>query len=144
MGVLYTICDRFLEKVDLEKNDFLSKLSKSEHILDITRGIMLADNNQENYIMLLEEFVNAYGESGEDFESLVINREYEKAKLLAIDMKGLTSIIAANNMNRLISEIEKINVSKEYKKLDRYIERYTEELDDLVTNIEIYIRSINN
>jgi len=144
MGVLYTICDRFLEKVDLAKNDFLSKLSKSEHILDITRGIMLADNNQQNYIMLLEEFVNAYGDSGEDFESLVINREYEKARLLAIDMKGLTSIIAANNMNLLISEIEKINVSKEYKKLDKYIERYTEELDDLVTNIEIYIRSINS
>ena len=144
MGTLYTLCDRFLEKVDIENNNILSRLSKSEHILDITRGIMLADNNQQNYIMLLEEFVNAYGSSGEDFESLVINREYEKAKLLAIDMKGLTSIIAANNMNMLISEIEKINVSKEYKKLDKYIERYSEELDDLVTNIEIYIRSINS
>jgi CheY-like chemotaxis protein len=144
MGVLYTICDRFLEKVDIENNDMLARLSKSEHILDITRGIMLADNNQENYITLLEEFVNAYGNSSEDFESLIINREYEKAKLLAMDMKGLTSIIAANNMNRLITEIERINTEKEYRKLDKYIERYTEELDELVTNIEIYIRSVNN
>ncbi|SHO81055.1 Sensory box histidine kinase/response regulator [hydrothermal vent metagenome] len=144
MGILYTIFDRFLTKIDLESMDKLSVLSKSEHILDITRGIMLANNNQENYVLLLQEFVKAYGDSGEKFESLVINREYQKAKILAMDMKGLTSIIAANNMNMLIGEIEEINIGKEYKKLDNYIEKYSDEMDDLVTNIEIYIRSLNS
>jgi len=142
IGTIYAMFDRFLSKIDLEKDSLLLSLSKSEHILDITRGIMQSNNNYLAYIEVLKGFRDAYGESSEMFEKLIEAKEYEQAKELIIDVKGLAQIIAAHDLYNILLEIEKLFISHNYNQIERYISRYEDELDKLNINTEIYLRSI--
>jgi len=144
IGSIYAICERFLDKIDLEKDSLLFSLSKSEHILDITRGIMQSNNNYLTYIDVLKGFRDAYGESSEIFAEFMAEKEYDKAKELVIDVKGLAKIIAAHDLYNMLVEIEKLFVKHNYSQIERYISRYEDELDKLNINTEIYLRSIDS
>lgn len=143
IGSIYAICERFLKKIDLEKDSLLFSLSNSEHILDITRGIMQSNNNYLTYIDVLEGFRDAYGDSANVFNQLMENKEYDKAKEMIIDVKGLAQIIAAHDLYNILVDIENNLIKYNYNQVQRYISRYEEELDRLNVNTEIYLRSIN-
>jgi CheY-like chemotaxis protein/HPt (histidine-containing phosphotransfer) domain-containing protein len=139
---LYTALNQFLEKVDFSSP--FARLTQSEHILDITRGIMQAQHDERIYLELVQEFQDAYGESGELLKSLIEQHDYTKIKELVINMKGLSNILGANDMYRLINELESLLQHQRYNKLSNYVSRYIEELEHLSISIEIYIRSVHN
>ena len=141
IGTIYTALSCFLQKVDL--NSPFVKLSKSEHILDITRGIMQSNHDANVYLELVKEFKDAYGRSDQKFQDLIEEENYKRLKELIVNMKGLSDILAAYNMNQLLKELEILIDSHEYEKLANSSERYTQELENLMTNIEIYIRSVD-
>jgi len=137
---IYTALSCFLEKTNLASP--FAKLSQSEHILDITRGIMQANHDEETYLELIQEFQGAYGQSDTLLQELIQQHDYLQTKELVINMKGLSDILGANDMYRLLQELEYLLDHKRYHKLANYVNRYVEELEHLNTNIEIYIRSV--
>jgi len=144
IGSIYAICERFLDKIDLEKDSLLFSLSKSEHILDITKGIMQSNNNYLAYVDVLKGFRDAYGESAEIFAEFMEAKEYDKAKELVIDVKGLAQIIGSHDLYNMLVEIEKLLIKHNYTQVEKYITRYEDELDKLNINTEIYLRSIDS
>ncbi|MEA2028692.1 MAG: hypothetical protein U9N49_06925, partial [Campylobacterota bacterium] len=141
VGTIYTALSCFLDKVDL--NSPFVKLSKSEHILDITRGIMQSNHDAKVYLELVKEFKDAYGSSDQKFQDLINTGNYKRLKELIVNMKGLSDILAAYNMHHLLKELEILIDTHKYEKLANNSQRYTQELENLMTNIEIYIRSVD-
>jgi len=137
---IYTAFSYFLPKVDLGAP--LIRLTQSEHVLDITRGIMQTKHDYRLYLELVQEFRDAYGESGERFKKLIEEQDYTTLKEFINNMKGLSDILAANKMYALLENLELTLQAKRYNELPQYIEQYCEELENLNTNIEIYTRSV--
>lgn len=150
IGILYTLFSRFLKAV-VEYEDTLKFKTKAKvktvfetipHILDLDKGLEKAGNNEKSYAKILKEFVEIFGDSAELFSHLVEEQRYQQIKALCIDMKGMSAAIGAEDMNRLITEIYQLFMYNVTEKLVTYEDKYAKELDKLLLNIEIYLRSI--
>jgi signal transduction histidine kinase/DNA-binding response OmpR family regulator len=134
IGTIYTLLLNYLNN---------KSLIEHRRILDITQGIMQSNNDSAVYIQLLREFKNVYGYSANTFKKFLEEEKYEEAKNLCSNMRGLMNMISAHDMFTLLTQINTLFKEREYKKIDKYIHRYTQELDNLNIEIEIYLRSID-
>ena len=109
--------------------------------LNIEEGLARMQNNPVFYKEVLREFIDAYAKSDVLYETLVHEKRYGQARILALDMKGLAETIGANQMHVLMNEIYKtISIYKKPQLLDRYIEPYKQELKILKTSIDTYLK----
>ncbi len=107
--------------------------------LDIQRGIEQTDGNSLLYKELLGEFRDAYGQSHKVLKGLVEDHRYEQAKMLCLDLKGLSGSICADDMYELATEMHKQLIYKKYELLPKYIKTYTIKLKILNDSIKQYI-----
>jgi len=148
IGVLYTAFSKFLEAVDIDKlqKELVAKKSKGifdtvPHILDIQEGIARANDNENMYAKVLKEFVQTYGKSNSALRKLVEEKRYVQAKALAMDMKGITQAIGAKDMYALLTEIHQLFMYNKQDKLPKYVDRFDEEIEKLLLNIDVFQRS---
>lgn len=134
IGTIYTLLLNYLNN---------KSISDNRRILDITQGIMQSNNESDIYIQLLKEFQNVYGDSADTFKEFIKEKKYDDAKNLCLNMSGLMNMIGAYNMFTLLTQINILFKEKEYSKLDKHIDRYAQELDNLNIEIEIYLRSVD-
>lgn len=107
--------------------------------LDIQRGIEQADGNSMLYKELLGEFKDAYGQSHKVLKDLVEDHRFEQARMLCLDLKGLTGSICADDMYELATEMHKLLLYKKYDLLPKYIKTYTIELKILNNSVTQYV-----
>ncbi len=143
MGKLYSVFELFL---DIKMNSSriqppVEKPVKVYYGLDVDDGIKYANGDDAVYMEVLNEFLEAYGESAESFEKLVRENRVEQIKMLCLDMKGLTSAIGAYKMFKLVDEIHKLFIYNNQHLLHKYVESYTTELTKLKTSIDDYMHS---
>ncbi|HEY9189486.1 MAG TPA: response regulator [Sulfurovum sp.] len=142
IGKLYTAFSMYLsdespEEAPAEKAVEPKEVRSYEGI-NIEKGIKRASNSEALYLEVLKEFNTAYGHSGEIFAKLIQEHRYEQARMLCIDMRGLTGTIAAEEMHDLVSEILHQLVYKNYEKLANYKEKYMFEIQRLSRSIDRY------
>ncbi len=148
VGILYTLFSRFLTSVVENEEKMKYKASVSTifdtvpHILNLEEGLEKAGDNEKAYIKILKEFVEIFKDSSELFNHLIEEKRYQQVKALCIDMKGMSAAIGAEDMNKLITEIYQLFMYNLTEKLVTYEDKYAKELDKLLLNIEIYLRSI--
>jgi|GEM_PF-706168 len=136
----YTALSLFLDKID--SSTPLLKLLKSEKILDITQGMMHSNHKEQTYTKVLEEFSQIYAKSAQKFEKLVVHKKYGELKEFIFSMRNSTGVIGAHTLHNMILELEKLINNQEYGSLKQYVEKYSETMEDLNINIEIYMRSL--
>ena len=144
IGKLYTVFKMFSTDINKGQNvQYIkqSKIVKQTDVLDIDVGIKYANNNQAFYMEILEEFIEAYGQSGELFAKLVREHRYEQVKMLCLDMKGLTGTIGAKEMHELINQISQCMIDNKKELLIDYTDTYQTELRKLDEYIKRYILS---
>ncbi len=108
--------------------------------LNTEEGLARMQNNAVFYKEVLREFIDAYAKSDILYETLVHERRYGQARILALDMKGLAETIGANQMFVLMNEVYKtISIYKKPELLDRYIDSYKQELKILKDSIATYL-----
>ena len=144
IGKLYTVFKMF--STDINKGQNVqhikqNKIVKQTNVLDVDVGIKYANNNQAFYMEILEEFIEAYGQSGELFAKLVREHRYEQVKMLCLDMKGLTGTIGAKEMHELINQISQCMIYNKQELLIDYTDTYQTELRKLDEYIKRYILS---
>ena len=144
IGKLYTVFKMF--STDINKGQNVQhikqyKIVKQTNVLDVDVGIKYANNNQAFYMEILEEFIEAYGQSGELFAKLVREHRYEQVKMLCLDMKGLTGTIGAKEMHELINQISQCMIYNKQELLIDYTDTYQTELRKLDEYIKRYILS---
>jgi len=139
---LYTVFKMFSTDINKGQNEQhikQHKIVKQTDILDIDVGIKYANNNQAFYMEILEEFIDAYGQSSELFARLVREHRYEQVKMLCLDMKGLTGTIGAKEMYELIDQISQCMIYNKQELLVNYTDEYQQELRKLSESIKEYI-----
>ncbi len=142
IGKLYTVFEMFSTDINKGQNvqDIKQyKIVKQTDVLDIDVGIKYANNNQAFYMEILNEFIDAYGQSSELFAKLVREHRYEQVKMLCLDMKGLTGTIGAKEMYELINQISQCMIYNKQELLVNYTDVYQQELRKLIESIKEYI-----
>ena len=107
--------------------------------LNAEAGIKNLNGNIVFYKQVLQEFLDAYAQSGGIFENLVREQRYGQIKVLCLDMKGLTSTIGAKEMHTVINEIHQHLIYKKPELLHSYVEKYKSELLKLNQSIKIFL-----
>ena len=130
---LYTAFKLFVT----QKTDSQAFLSEDDKTLEeknsenITKSILQKE--------ILSEFRNIYGESAQKFKKLVEEENFVEVKVLALDIRNLSSSIGAKDMNALMSEIlQKLSLQK-HNTIYTYIEKYTKELNRLNAAIDKHL-----
>ncbi len=142
-GYLYTILDKFIGKEKVDKVSKVSQKSKSKKLqtidgLDFRKGIKLANGSEELYKEVLNEFVTAYGDSGDTIRRMVEEDRYQQAKRLCLDMKGLTSTIGAYEMFDIVDSMYKQYIYNNLHLIPKFVETYNDGLVKLLAAIEYY------
>ena len=144
MGKMYSAFELFLD-INMTSKRPAIVIEEPVEIdgLDIEEGIKYANGNPAIYIEVLNEFLEAYGESGEAFEKLVKENRSEQIKMLSLDMKGLTGAIGAKDMFWQVNEIHKLFIYNNQHLLHKYVDSYQIELGRLKKAIKSYMDSQN-
>lgn len=107
--------------------------------LNITKGLEETNGNMIFYTEILKEFIDAYGKSNLAFIELVSDKKFEQAKVLCLDIRGLSGAIGAGELQDLSSEIVQIIALKEFDKLPNYFESFTKVISTLNKSIKQYV-----
>jgi CheY-like chemotaxis protein len=139
IGKLYTVFKMYAPASKKVQETLSQERPPVTDVLDSEQGIRYANNNEGFYMEILNEFLDAYGNSGELFAKLVREHRYEQVKMLCLDMKGLTGTIGAKDMYGLISKIHQKVLYHQEEMLVDYIDAYAKELERLREAIEKYL-----
>jgi len=108
--------------------------------LNIRAGMVNMQENQVFYREVLKEFMDAYAESDTALETYINEKRYGQARILCLDMKGLTETIGAEDMFDIVSEIHKyLTLYHHIDHADNYIGQYRKKLEELKTSIRIFL-----
>jgi len=143
MGKMYSAFELFL---DINMASVRPEIPEEEPVkeidgLDVEAGIQYANGNPAIYMEVLNEFLEAYGESGDAFAKLVQENRSEQIKMLSLDMKGLTGAIGAKDMFVQVNEIHKLFIYNNQHLLPKYVDGYQKELERLKRSIQKYMDS---
>jgi CheY-like chemotaxis protein len=140
---LFTAFDMFLQQTSepLEIPEMQEKKEVSYNGLDVAKGIARANNNEEFYKEILQEFLTTYHESAKLYEKLIHDFRYEQVRMLCLDMKGLSALIGASELHTLMLEIHQQLIFKKFDMLGGYTKTFYEKIDMLNHSIEEYIQS---
>ncbi len=143
MGKMYSAFELFLDINMSGRREVLPEEEEISEIdgLNVEEGINYANGNPAIYMEVLNEFIEAYGDSGEAFEKLVNENRNEQIKMLSLDMKGLTGAIGAKDMFFQVNEIHKLFIYNNQHLLHKYVDSYKKELERLKKAIRKYLDS---
>ncbi|MGE4511157.1 MAG: response regulator [Sulfurimonadaceae bacterium] len=140
---LFTALDMFLQQtgevLELPKEEKPKVLTFEG--LDIQKGIVRANGNEEFYKEVLREFLETYKNSAQLFEKLINDFRYEQVKMLCLDIKGLSGSIGANELHDLMMDIHQKLIFKKFDMLADYVKPFYEKTAVLSQTIENYIES---
>ena len=143
VGKLYQAMAMFISDKAIESAKEEEKREKEAIFdgLEIKKGIAHTNHNEALYIELLKEFIEAYGESDQTFETLIGEKRYEQIKMLCIDMRGLSGTIGATGLHDLMNEVYKHILFNKHELLGGYVKKYTKEMAKVRKAIEAYLFS---
>ena len=139
IGKLFTVFKMYMPGSAAQEQRTQERKVIDTDVLDVGKGIGYANGNEGFYMEILQEFLDAYGNSGELFAKLVREHRYEQVKMLCLDMKGLTGSIGATQMYQLIAKIHQKVIYHQEEMLTEYIDAYEKELGRLRYEIERYL-----
>ena len=109
--------------------------------LDVQKGLENSKNCELFYKEVLGEFKDAFGESAKLLSKLVDEHRFEQAKMLAVDIRGLSGAIGANRVHELSIEILQAILFKKYERLKELAVKFEEEMELLNKDIEVYLKT---
>ena len=102
------------------------------------RGIKNANDSEEIYREMLEEFILAYGDSDDTLGRMVKENRHQHVKRLCLDMKRLTDMIGAYEMFDIVDAMYKQYVYNNVHLIPKFVETYHDGLSKLLNSIERY------
>jgi len=140
IGQLYAIFKLYMPRGKSDKAHWKEIEIISNEVIDMKKGILNVDGNEGLYMELLQEFLDAYGTSDILFRKLVDEYRFEQAKLLCIELKGLSNSIGANEFFHLLVRIHQKLLHPDREMLLKESEDIQRKFAKLKQTIETYLR----
>jgi CheY-like chemotaxis protein len=128
LGKLYTAFLRFLEeyRVPREAEGTVSEVETDRLVFDPTVGLEHTNEDRTLFRSLLEDFLGQYSDSPVKFREMVQARDYEGIQRLVIDLEGLSGMLGAMELYRLLLSMNQILKKGTTMLLGDYAEEYAE------------------
>jgi CheY-like chemotaxis protein/HPt (histidine-containing phosphotransfer) domain-containing protein len=142
LGKLYTAFVRFVREYQISKSGSAAsgpEVETDASVLDTNVGKEHTNEDAGLYRMLLEDFLQEYGSSGERFKSLVEAKDYEGLHRLIIDLEGLTGTLGAMELYKLVLEVNRVLDRGTTMLLADYSDEYATAMERLKKEIENYL-----
>ena len=143
IGQLYTALSAYTSQENTTVKNIANKLKKYEvkkKILDIHKGISHA-NTAIFYKEVLKETYTTLKGSDDVLTSYIMGMQYKELKSFILDTIGLSEIIGAMGLGRVLTEMIQTFDYKQENKLQDYIPYYKKELKLLEKEIMEYLKT---
>ena len=144
VGRLYTVFSRFVKTVSPAVQGAKSTVKETPfvntEVLAARDGLMRASGDAELYSEILEEFVKLYASADQTLEMFMKTGNYDGAKHLAHDIKGVSANIGANHMAQ-VCEALNVGLSRnlEHSKLISLKSEFDKHLHDVLKEARKYL-----
>ncbi len=139
IGQLYAILKLYLPVNSSDKKLWKEMEIISNETIDMKRGIVNVNGNEGLYMELLQEFIDAYGTSDVLFKKLITERRFEQAKMLCMDLKGMSNAIGATELFHVMVRIHQKLLQPDYNELLVEAEDMQKYFSKLRLTIEQYL-----
>jgi len=129
LGKLYTAFIRFLQEYRVPREATAAAAPDVEtdrEVLDPSVGLEHTNDDAGLYRSLLEDFMRQYGDSPRQFREMVEAKDYDGVHRLVIDLEGLSGMLGAMELYRLLLAVNQILERGTTMLLGDYVEEYAE------------------
>ena len=140
IGQLYAVFKLFLPVNKSDKVQWKEMEIISNETIDMKKGIVNVNGNEGLYMELLQEFLDAYGTSDVLFKKLITEHRFEQAKMLCMDLKGVSNSIGAYEFFHVMVRVHHKLLHPNYEELIIESEDIQKYFSKLRLTIEEYIR----
>ncbi len=137
--ILFSVLSTFFKDIDTNIT-YKEKENKPIELkgLDVKAGIKKAASSEVFYKEILLEFKDAYQDSPQKLTKYIDDFRFEQVKILALDIKGLSGTIGAQELHDSATNIIKAIVLKNYASLGDLLKIYQTNLQTTITSINQY------
>ena len=107
--------------------------------LDIEKGIIAADQNEERYKQRLREFVLLYGPMVESISSAIEKNDLEHVYAQIIKISNVLPTIGAYELGEIVARMKKIFIYKTSHRIDEFKDIFPQTLKKLIVSINLYL-----
>jgi CheY-like chemotaxis protein len=124
IGRLYSLFDRYLKRSSVPVTDVeVLEPPKLEGIV-LEEALQRTHGNEILLKEILQEFLEAYGESDKVLRELYEKGDYLSLRQLTLDLLGLTGTIGARELHRITKEIYKLQLYNQMELFPNYLIEY--------------------
>ncbi len=145
IGRLYTLFSRYLkEKKEEKEKQRESTRSPVEPPEGIDWKEALRHTNGNEFLLqeLLENFIEAYSQSGENLEELFRKREFERMRETLLDLTGLYGSIGATELQKVSKELYRSLILHRLDESETLLKIYEQQFDKLLHSIRKYLKEV--
>ncbi|GEM_PF-3397791 len=145
LGKLYTAFRHFLRQDEApESNPASSSITETAadaEVLNTRIGLEHTNDDEGLYRMLLEDFLEAYGDSARQFSTYASEKDYDALHRLVIDLEGLSGTLGATELYRLTLSANQALEQGKTTLLPDYARKYNEAFQRFKEAAERYLGS---
>jgi signal transduction histidine kinase/CheY-like chemotaxis protein len=144
VGRLYTVFSRFIKTVSPQVQAAKSTVKETPfvntEVLAAKDGLMRASGDAELYSEILEEFAKLYSSADQSLEMFIKTGNFDGAKQLAHDIKGVSANIGANHMAQ-VCEALNVGLSRniENSRIITLKSEFDKHLHDVLKEVRKYL-----
>ncbi|MEJ2500868.1 MAG: response regulator, partial [Campylobacterales bacterium] len=144
VGRLYTVFSRFIKTVSPQVQAAKSTVKETPfvntEVLAAKDGLMRASGDAELYSEILEEFAKLYSSADQSLEMFIKTGNFDGAKQLAHDIKGVSANIGANHMAQ-VCEALNVGLSRniENSRIIALKSEFDKHLHDVLKEVRKYL-----
>jgi CheY-like chemotaxis protein len=144
LGKLYTAFIRFLREYRVpgreEPTDPVSEVSTDRSVLDPAIGLEHTNEDRGLYRMLLEDFLQQYGDSSRRFQEMSEAKDYEGMRRFVIDLEGISGTLGAVQLYTLLRKVNHVLEKGTTMVLPDFIDEYAHDFERLEGEIRRYLK----
>lgn len=145
LGKLYTAFRHFLRQDEApESNPASSSITETAadaEVLNTRIGLEHTNDDEGLYRMLLEDFLEAYGDSARQFSTYASEKDYDALHRLVIDLEGLSGTLGATELYTLTLSANQALEQGKTALLSDYARKYNEAFQRFKEAAERYLGS---
>ena len=104
--------------------------------LDNSLGLEMLGGDIDLYNEILAEFVTLYKDSDEKIKLWLKHEDYDRAKAMLLDVKGIGESIGTAELTATAEEFREALLASDFSKYDKLMNRYSTQLKSILADIE--------
>jgi CheY-like chemotaxis protein len=139
IGSLYSLFERYLRRSSVPVTEVEAIETPRLEGIEMEEALQRTHGNEILLREILQEFLEAYGESDKTLRELYEKRDYLTLRQLTLDILGLTGTIGAKELHRISKEMYKLQLYSKMDLLPNYLIEYEVAMAKVRRSLKSYL-----